>query len=91
MNGWSVEFLNETAEAEFDAFPVDIKAKIAHISKLIEEAATFRGIHTFTSSLVCLQSWAKKASLSPGKCKDGCSWQNLSYLFTRSPDLGMPL
>jgi phage-related protein len=37
MSGWSVEFLNETAEAEFDAFPPDIKAKIAHISKLIEE------------------------------------------------------
>jgi len=37
MSDWSVEFLNETAEAEFDAFPADIKAKIAHISKLIEE------------------------------------------------------
>jgi phage-related protein len=37
MSGRSVEFLNETAEAEFDAFPPDIKAKIAHISKLIEE------------------------------------------------------
>jgi len=32
-----VEFLNETAEAEFDAFPADIKAKFAHISKLIED------------------------------------------------------
>ena len=37
MSGWSVEFLNETAESEFDAFPADIKAKIAHISKLIED------------------------------------------------------
>lgn len=37
MSGWSVEFLNETAEAEFDVFPVDIKAKVAHMSKLIEE------------------------------------------------------
>ncbi len=37
MSGWSVEFLNETAEAEFDAFPANIKAKVVHISKLIEE------------------------------------------------------
>ena len=37
MSGWRVEFLNETVETEFDAFPADIKAKIAHISKLIEE------------------------------------------------------
>ncbi len=37
MSGWSVEFLDETAEAEFDAFPVGIKAKVAHISRLIEE------------------------------------------------------
>ena len=37
MSAWSVEFLNDTAEAEFDVFPADIKAKVAHISKLIEE------------------------------------------------------
>jgi len=37
MSDWSVEFLNETVESEFDAFPADIKAKVAHISKLIEE------------------------------------------------------
>lgn len=37
MSDWSVEFLSDTVETEFDAFPVGIKAKIVHISKLIEE------------------------------------------------------
>ena len=26
--GWTVEFLNDTAEAEFDGLPTEIKAKI---------------------------------------------------------------
>ena len=34
---WEIEFLNQTVEKEFDEFPTDIKAKVAHISKLIEE------------------------------------------------------
>jgi phage-related protein len=35
--GWTVEFLNETAEAEFDGLPTEIKAKIVRISQLIEQ------------------------------------------------------
>ena len=34
---WSVEFLNDTAEAEFDKLPTKIKAKIVRISQLIEK------------------------------------------------------
>lgn len=34
---WEIEFLNQTVEKEFDEFPTDIKAKVTHISKLIEE------------------------------------------------------
>ena len=34
---WSVEFLNDTAEAEFDQLPTGIKAKIVRISQLIEQ------------------------------------------------------
>ena len=34
---WSVEFLNDTAEAEFDQLPTEIKAKIVRISQLIEQ------------------------------------------------------
>ena len=37
MNTWRVEFLDETVEAEFDQFPIPVKAKVIHISKLIEE------------------------------------------------------
>ena len=37
MNSWGVEFLNDTSEAEFDALPSDIRAKVVRISKLIEE------------------------------------------------------
>lgn len=39
--GWKVEFLNEIAEAEFDALPIEIKAKIVRISELIEEVGLF--------------------------------------------------
>jgi len=35
--GWTVEFLNDTAEAEFDQLPIEIKAKIVRISQLIEQ------------------------------------------------------
>ena len=34
---WSVEFLNDTAEAEFDHLSTEIKAKIVRISQLIEQ------------------------------------------------------
>lgn len=34
---WRVEFLNDTAEAEFDQLPTEIKAKIVRISQLIEQ------------------------------------------------------
>ncbi len=34
---WSVEFLNDTAETEFDQLPTEIKAKIVRISQLIEQ------------------------------------------------------
>jgi len=34
---WSVEFLNDTAEAECDQLPIDIKAKIVRILQLIEQ------------------------------------------------------
>lgn len=39
--GWTVEFLNETAEAEFDCLPTEIKAKIVRISQLIEQVGIF--------------------------------------------------
>jgi len=35
--GWTVEFLNDTAEAEFDQLPIENKAKIVRISQLIEQ------------------------------------------------------
>ncbi len=34
---WKVEFLNDTAEAEFDQLPTEVKAKIVRISQLIEQ------------------------------------------------------
>jgi len=34
---WRVEFLNDTAEAEFYQLPVEIKARIIRISQLIEQ------------------------------------------------------
>jgi phage-related protein len=36
-SGWSVEFLDETVEGEFDAFPLDIQANVLRISKLIRD------------------------------------------------------
>jgi phage-related protein len=39
--GWKVEFLNDTAEAEFDGLPTEIKAKIIRISQLIEQVGVF--------------------------------------------------
>lgn len=39
--GWKVEFLNDTAEAEFDGLPREIKAKIVRISQLIENVGVF--------------------------------------------------
>jgi phage-related protein len=39
--GWKVEFLNDTAEAEFDGLPTEIKAKIMRISQLIEQVGVF--------------------------------------------------
>ena len=33
---WQVEFLNEAAQAEVDALPVDIRARFARVKELIE-------------------------------------------------------
>ena len=35
-SGWCVEFVNEVAQAEVDALPVDIRARFARIMQLIE-------------------------------------------------------
>ena len=35
--GWTVETLNETVDAEVDALPVDMRARLARIAHLIEE------------------------------------------------------
>ena len=65
MSGWSVEFLNETAEAEFDAFPANIKAKVVHISKLIEEL----GLHNVGSPYVKhVQGKIWEIRASQGRC-----------------------
>jgi phage-related protein len=34
---WTVETLNETVDAEVEALPADMRARLAHIAKLIEE------------------------------------------------------
>jgi phage-related protein len=34
---WTVETLNETVDAEVGALPADMRARLAHIAKLIEE------------------------------------------------------
>jgi phage-related protein len=34
---WTVETLNETVDAEVEALPAEMRAKLAHIAKLIEE------------------------------------------------------
>jgi hypothetical protein len=35
--GWTVETLNATADAEVEALPEDMRARLARIAKLIEE------------------------------------------------------
>ncbi len=35
--GWTVETLNETVDAELDALPEDMRARLARIAHLIEE------------------------------------------------------
>lgn len=35
MNKWTVEVLNETVEAELEALPADLRAKLTHIVELI--------------------------------------------------------
>lgn len=35
--GWTVETLNETVDAEVEALPEDMRARLAHLAKLIEE------------------------------------------------------
>jgi phage-related protein len=35
--GWTVETLNETIDAEVEALPEDIRARLARVAKLIEE------------------------------------------------------
>jgi phage-related protein len=37
MNKWTIEFLNETVEAEFERLPAEARAKTIHISNLIRE------------------------------------------------------
>ena len=65
MSGWNVEFFNETAEAEFDAFPANIKAKVVHISKLIEEL----GLHNVGSPYVKhVQGKIWEIRASQGRC-----------------------
>jgi len=34
---WTIEFLNDKVEQEFDQFPADIRAKLVHIATLIAE------------------------------------------------------
>ena len=34
---WAVETLNETVDAEVESMPADMRARLAHISRLIEE------------------------------------------------------
>lgn len=34
---WTVETLNEVVDAEVEALPADMRARLAHISRLIEE------------------------------------------------------
>ena len=65
MSGWNVEFFNETAETEFDAFPANIKAKVVHISKLIEEL----GLHNVGSPYVKhVQGKIWEIRASQGRC-----------------------
>ncbi|QLA17933.1 type II toxin-antitoxin system RelE/ParE family toxin [Desulfolutivibrio sulfoxidireducens] len=38
---WSVEFLDDRVEAEFDAFPAELQADFVHIAEMIQEV----GLH----------------------------------------------
>ena len=65
MSGWSIEFLNEAAEAEFNVFPANIKAKVVHISRLIEEL----GLHSVGSPyLKHVQGKIWEIRASQGRC-----------------------
>jgi phage-related protein len=35
--GWTVETLNETVDAEIEALPEDMRARLARVARLIEE------------------------------------------------------
>jgi hypothetical protein len=35
--GWTVETLDETVDAEIEALPEDMRARLAHVARLIEE------------------------------------------------------
>lgn len=37
MNGWSVDFVNGQAAAEFNALPADMRAKLQRTFRLVEE------------------------------------------------------
>lgn len=37
---WTVETLNHTVDAEVEALPADMRARLAHIAKLIEETGS---------------------------------------------------
>ena len=37
MENWTVEFLDETVESEFESLPAGVRAKTVHISNLIRE------------------------------------------------------
>jgi len=46
--GWTVETLNETVDAEVEALPEDMRARLARIAKLIEEKDLERvGVRVF--------------------------------------------
>ena len=40
--GWSIEILNGTVAEELDAFPPDMRAKLDHVVRLIEEFGLHR-------------------------------------------------
>jgi phage-related protein len=37
MKTWTVEFMNQTVEAEFESLPAEVRAKTLHIANLIRE------------------------------------------------------
>lgn len=37
MKTWTIEFMNQTVEAEFESLPAEIRAKTLHIANLIRE------------------------------------------------------